>query len=82
MGISKTLLTYFVAGVACIIFNIKFKHMTYTFKEAVLSFFDFTAAQYAWYVEMYIGLFLLIPFLNLIYNNLKSQRQPSSTFTT
>lgn len=75
MGISKTLLTYFVAGVACIIFNIKFKHMTYTFKEAVLSFFDFTAAQYAWYVEMYIGLFLLIPFLNLIYNNLKSQRQ-------
>ncbi len=74
-GISKTLLTYFVAGVACIIFNITYKHQLYTFKQAVLSFFDFTAAQYAWYVEMYIGLFLLIPFLNLVYNNLKNQRQ-------
>lgn len=73
-GISKTLLTYFVAGVACLVFNILYKHQTYTFKEAILSFFDFSAANYAWYVEMYIGLFLLVPFLNLIYNNLKSQR--------
>jgi surface polysaccharide O-acyltransferase-like enzyme len=30
---------------------------------------------YAWYVEMYIGLFLIIPFLNLIYNNLQTKRQ-------
>lgn len=73
-GISKTLLTYFVAGIACIVFNSTYKHTTYTFKSIVLSFFDFTSAQYAWYIEMYIGLFLLIPFLNLIYNNLKTKR--------
>ncbi len=34
---------------------------------------DFTGAPYAWYIEMYIGLFLLIPFLNLIWNGLDRQ---------
>ena len=36
---------------------------------------SFSAAPYAWYVEMYIGLFLLIPFLNILWNNLKNKRQ-------
>jgi len=35
----------------------------------------FYGADYAWYVEMYIGLFLIIPFLNLIYNGLESVKQ-------
>jgi surface polysaccharide O-acyltransferase-like enzyme len=35
----------------------------------------FTAVPIAWYVNMYIGLFLIIPFLNLIFNNLKSKNQ-------
>ena len=38
--------------------------------EGVKSIFDFTAIGYAWYVEMYIGLYLLIPFLNLLYGAL------------
>lgn len=29
--------------------------------------------QYSWYVNMYIGCFLLIPFLNLLWNSLSSQ---------
>ncbi len=36
---------------------------------------DFSATNYSWYVEMYIGLFLIIPFLNLSYNGLKNQKQ-------
>lgn len=74
-GISKTLLTYFMAGVACIIFKSVHLHEHFTFKSIILSFLDFSAANYAWYIEMYIGLFMLIPFLNLIYNNLKNHRQ-------
>lgn len=31
--------------------------------------------DYSWYVNMYVGLFLLIPFINLIYNNLKDKKQ-------
>ena len=36
----------------------------------IISIFNFTGIGIAWYVEMYIGLFLLIPFLNILYNNL------------
>ena len=36
---------------------------------------DFTGANYSWYIEMYIGLFLIAPFLNLAYNKLNSQKQ-------
>ena len=34
---------------------------------------DFTASGYSWYVEMYLGLFLLIPFLNAAYHGMKSR---------
>ncbi len=41
--------------------------------KIVKEFFNYPG--YSWYVEMYIGLFLLIPFLNMIWNNLTSFRQ-------
>lgn len=48
---------------------------TYTLKSGTLAIFDFTAANYSWYIEMYIGLFILIPFLNLAYHGLSGQKQ-------
>lgn len=45
------------------------------FKNFILGIFDYRHANYSWYIEMYIGLFLIIPFLNLGYNHLKSRRQ-------
>lgn len=35
----------------------------------------FDADGYSWYVNMFIGLFLLIPFINLIFNNLNDKKQ-------
>lgn len=43
--------------------------------RGAINILGFTVEDYSWYVEMYIGLFLLIPFLNLIYNNLKSKKE-------
>lgn len=40
----------------------------------ILGIFSFEAAEYGWYVEMYIGLFLLIPYLNILYNGLVEKR--------
>lgn len=40
----------------------------------ILGIFSFEAAEYSWYVEMYIGLFLLIPYLNILYNGLQDKR--------
>ncbi len=36
----------------------------------ILSFFLFDAAPYGWYIAMYIGLFMLIPFINVLWNTL------------
>ncbi|MBQ2753240.1 MAG: acyltransferase family protein, partial [Firmicutes bacterium] len=38
--------------------------------KALLHIFDFSANGYAWYIEMYIGLFIMIPFLNMFYKML------------
>ena len=34
---------------------------------------DFSAIPYAWYIEMWIGLFLLTPFLNILWKNIGSR---------
>lgn len=74
-GIIKTLEIYVLASIACLLFKKFVQGGTVTFKTALLGILDFDAANYAWYIEMYIGLFLLIPFLNLIYHGLKEKKQ-------
>lgn len=72
-GIGNTLFVYVLASIACVLFkNIYYPNEHH---NLLLSILNFTGANYAWYIEMYIGLFIIIPFLNLIYNNLKNQSQ-------
>ena len=74
-GLGGTLATYVLAGCACVFYKRAVLHLEgFSLTRAVCSFFNFSASDYAWYVEMYIGLFLLIPFLNMIYNGLDSKR--------
>ncbi|MBE6895252.1 MAG: hypothetical protein E7483_06620 [Ruminococcaceae bacterium] len=74
LGIVKTLGIYIIASVACHIFSVAYLGKRISVLSLATGILGFTAAPYAWYVEMYIGLFLLIPFLNLIYNNLGSKK--------
>lgn len=46
----------------------------YNFINFIFGTLDFTGANYSWYIEMYIGLFLLAPFLNLAYNKLETKK--------
>lgn len=41
--------------------------------EFLKSVLNFSACPYGWYVEMYLGLFILIPFLNTLYKGVPSQ---------
>lgn len=75
LGIVKTLGVYVLASIACLIFKKIYFGWEMTLGGSILGILDFTAANYSWYIEMYIGLFLLIPFINLIYNGLNSQKQ-------
>ena len=40
----------------------------------IMKILNFKGARYAWYVEMYITLFLLAPYLNLIWKGLENRR--------
>lgn len=74
-GIRKTLSIYVLASVVCLAYRVFFKKEVITISNAFLSILNFSASQYAWYIEMYVGLYLLIPFLNIIWNNLKQEKQ-------
>ncbi len=74
-GITKTLGIYVLASVFCMIFKRFFFGDSLSFQGILFSILDFSGANYAWYIEMYIGLFLLIPFLNLMYHGLDGKRQ-------
>ncbi len=76
LGIKKILITYVLASIACILFKHFYLHsVKYSIKTAFFAILDFSGANYSWYIEMYIGLFLLIPFLNLIYHGLRSKQE-------
>lgn len=69
------LLSYLFISVVIILFKVFYLKQELPLIEWILKIFNYTAANYAWYVEMYIGLFLFLPFLNLIFNGLNTRRQ-------
>lgn len=72
-SIFRLLLSYAVISIVCeICYALRFSDLT--FPMAVYKLFDFSANGYAWYFEMYIGLFLLIPFLNMIWAGAGTRR--------
>lgn len=70
----KTVCIYFLSAVACLIYQKYFQNSSVNIITGFFSIIGFSAAPYSWYVQMYLGLFIMIPFLNLIYNNLPSKK--------
>ncbi len=62
--------SYAAIGAICLIYSGK----PLAIGISLLKLLNFSANGYAWYFEMYIGLFLLIPFLNMIYGSIKTKR--------
>ncbi|MBR6572216.1 MAG: acyltransferase family protein [Clostridia bacterium] len=81
-GIIRVLVLYFLAILVCYLYNCYVAGTEFVFKDFLLETLSFSAPLYSWYVEMYIGLFLIIPFLNLAYNGLKSQAQKTVLILT
>lgn len=81
LGILRVLILYLVISVICYIFD----HHHYPNKYDIYGgynpwvfirgLFMFSDAQYAWYVEYYVTIFAIIPFLNLAFNSLKNKTQ-------
>ena len=76
-GIIPLYLSYIVISVLCAAVHAinEYKNgAAVSFGSAVYSILNFSANPYAWYFEMYIGLFLLIPFLNMIYHGIHTRK--------
>jgi surface polysaccharide O-acyltransferase-like enzyme len=60
-GITKVLYTYvFISIVTWLVLS-----ESYSIKDLIFGITGFSMVGYAWYIEMYLGLFLLIPFINM-----------------
>lgn len=67
MKIFRILGEYLMACILCNLFKTVCQDKELDFAGWIYSILDFSAAPYSWYVSMYTGLFLLIPFLNKAY---------------
>lgn len=63
-GIVPILVTWFVVSVICILFKKFCLGNDNSLFQWLVDFVNFKGADYSWYIELYIGMFLLIPFLN------------------
>ena len=69
LKIFRVLIPYALISILCLL-----KNQPDSFQSALFSIFNFTADSYSWYVNMYIGLFLVAPFLNIIVSAMDRQK--------
>ncbi len=78
-NIEKTIVIYLLASLFCgsisAGYNILILREDPGVFERIMGLFDFSTAPYAWYVEMYIGLYFLIPFLNILWHGLPGKKE-------
>ena len=58
------LIIYLLSTVVCKLYRMFFLGYAFSLKEWIYGLIDFSGAPYAWYVEMYLGMLLIMPFLN------------------
>ena len=73
LGIIRVLTIYIVISLICVIFNQRYFHLQYSTWQLVRGLFMYNDAQYAWYVEYYFSIFIIIPFLNAGYQAMETR---------
>lgn len=72
--ILRVLIPYVVISIVCVIIKEIKSPDPVNLKNDIFSIFNFTADSYSWYVNMFIGLFLIAPFLNMLFNHLDRKK--------
>lgn len=73
-NIIKVLLVYFIASIFCITYKIIILNQHMTLSHIIGIILNYSGSDYAWYINMYIGLYMFIPYLNIIYKELANKR--------
>lgn len=74
VGIIKVVCIYILASLCCGVYRVAFLHEDIDLVHMASGILSYWLADYGWYIEMYIGLYLLIPFLNLAYDAMATQK--------
>ena len=74
-GMGRVLISYLLFSIITILFRKYYLHEDFSWIQWGLKILDFSAIPYGWYIEMWIGLYLLTPFLNLLYKAIPTQKQ-------
>lgn len=74
-GLLRTLAIYILASLLCLLWRVVYFKEPMNLIRGILMIADYSACSYSWYIEMYIGLFLLIPFLNIVYRSLETRKK-------
>lgn len=72
-GMNKVLLSYLFFSIVTILFRQYYFADQHSWKEWGMKILDYSAIPYAWYIEMWIGLYLLTPLLNKAYEAMRDQ---------
>ena len=73
-GLVRVLVSYLLFSIITILFRKYYLGETYSWPQWGLKILDFSAIGYAWYIEMWIGLFILTPFLNMLYKAVSTKQ--------
>jgi surface polysaccharide O-acyltransferase-like enzyme len=71
----RVLISYVLFSIVTVLFRKYYIGETFSWLQWGNQILGFSAIPYGWYIEMWIGLFLLIPFFNIMYKNIPSQKQ-------
>lgn len=69
------LVEYGICYIVCGLFHIYYLKEELTIKQVINGIFTFGDVTHVWFVKMYIGLFLFSPFLNILYINIRTEKE-------
>lgn len=74
-GIGRVLIAYLFFSLLTLCFKRFYLVEDISLRSMIEQILNFSAIPYAWYIEMWIGLFLLTPFLNMLYKAIPTSKQ-------
>ncbi len=73
-GMVRVIVSYIIFSLITIAFRKFYLHDELAWGSLLMMIFNYSAIPYAWFVEMWIGLALLTPFLNYLYKAIPTRR--------
>ena len=74
-GLFRVVISWLIISLICLCFRVGYYGTKKTVLQWIGDILNYGTAQYSWYVEMYIGLILISPVINLALDSLKKPKQ-------